>query len=476
MNETRALKLTPNRTVVTSFNPRQTACANQVADYYDDGDWVMACHSTPSYLSCAVSNGEIQIYDPRRLHLVQTIPSSTTKHGMMMMNTTSTNTNSSSMITDLVGAPPQAQADHILVSSSTNGQVSVMDLRQSHASSQTSASLAWSLPGAERALSVSLGFDGNIAAVASNKARIHFYDLRSVSPPPQGGPLASYINAHTDEVTRVRFQHFPSYYTPPPSSSKGSSAAASNSILVSGAEDGLACVFDTTQSSEEAALLSIIHVQTPLRQVGFYGPHLESIFCTTAAETMSLWSSSSTGRGTTSSMQQHSCLAHYSDIRSALHVDYLVQAHWDFARQHLSLLAGCSNGDACVSTISMPQPQPPQQPPVVTTTHRLAGGHRGVVRDWCPLSSSLLVTVGEDARVCEWNLTGRQAHATTATTAGASTMMSNSISSHGGGGVAVRRGSDPTKQQQQQQQPPGIKTGGGPVRRQRGGRFASTPY
>jgi WD repeat-containing protein 89 len=423
MNETLAHQLKPSRTVVTSFNPRQTPTANPssgIADasslYYDDGDWVMSVHSSPSYISCALSNGEIQVYDPRRLHVLQTFSK---LHGPK------------GMITDLVGAPPQQHANHILVSSGTDGKVCVMDLRQQQS---TAPSVLLSLPHShEEALSVSLGFDGNLAAVGSSKAKIHFYDLRQAS-----APLGSYTNSHTDEVTRVRFQHTPQY-----NFAASNNNAASSGWLLSGSEDGLACVFDTTQPSEEAALKSVMNVQTSLRHVGFFGPNLEGVYCLTGSETVSLWN-----------WESAQCVANCSDIRQKLGADYLVNAHWDHSRNELSIMAGCANGDACLSSMGVAQSSPQ-----LTTTHRFAGGHRGVVRDWRPISAGLLVTVGEDARMCEWNLTGRQSHATSGTGTGVT-----KVSGRGFG----------ANQQQQQQQ--NLSTGGGPMRRPRNKQRGAAPY
>ncbi|CAB9500643.1 WD repeat-containing protein 89 [Seminavis robusta] len=419
MNEARAHQLAPCRTVVTSFNPRKTPTSG---DYFDDGDWVLSVLSSPTYISCAQSNGEIQVYDPRRLHVVYSFPR---VHD--------------GMITDLVGAPPQQNADHILVSSGTDGRVCVLDLRQ-----QQQQHVSFSLPHShEQALSVSMGYDGNLAAVGSSKAKIHFFDLRQAS-----APLGSYVNSHTDEVTRVRFQHAPEY------NFSASSTTSTAGCLLSGSEDGLACVFDTTQPSEEAALKSVMNAQTSLRHVGFFGPNLEGVYCLTGSETLSLWN-----------WDAAQCLADCSDIRQTLGVDYLTNAHWDHRRNELAILAGCANGDACLSAMNVTQSNPTK----LHTSHRLAGGHRGVVRDWCPISAGLLVSVGEDARMCEWNLTGRQSNATGKVSVTQQQQQQQQ--------TVQRRGSGAS--QQQQQQPGSLdssrRNGNGPLRRQRNKRTVN-PY
>lgn len=425
MNEPRAHKLSPCRTVVTSFNPRQTptsatgSVSGEGTTYFDDGDWVLCVKSSPSNICCALSNGEIQIYDSRRLHVLQSLPQ---LHG-------------SGMIMDLVGAPPQQHAHHVLVSAGTDGRVCIMDLRQP---SQLAAS--FSMPHShEEALSVSLGYDGNLAAVGSNKAKIHFYDVRQPAT-----PLGSYVNSHTDEVTRVRFQHSAQY------TFSSSSSPASTGLLVTGSEDGLACIFDTTQASEDAALKSVMNAQTSIRQVGFFGPNLEGIYCMTGSETMSLWS-----------WESAQCLADYSDIRGLLAVDYLVDAHWDCSRKELSVVAGCNNGDACLSSLSVANTTNGARPQL-TTSHCLTGGHRGVVRDWCPISAGLLVTVGEDARMCEWNMTGRQSQSATK----ASCQQA----------PVVRRNSDDASKSAGSSVEWSRRNGRGPVRRQRKQRTSAAPY
>ena len=75
-------------------------------------------------------------------------------------------------------------------------------------------------------------------------------------------------------------------------------------------------------------------------------------------------------------------------------VDYLVDCHWDVARQELQLLAGNSQGDAAMYQVGDRG---------VCLQNTLSGGHRGVVRAWNALSNNIFVTVGEDARMCEWN-------------------------------------------------------------------------
>ena len=419
------LHISPCRTVVTSFTPRHSPAdannSNTSEQYFEEGDWVLCVHSSPSILSCALSNGDIQIYDPQQLQLLRTLPKVVQ--------------GSHHMITDVTDAG--LHHPHLLISSGTDGRVCLMDLRQPP--SQNTCSMVCVMPRAsshgEQALSASLGYDGTLMAVGTNKASIHFFDVRQQQSQQQQQPVGSYLNSHTDDVTRVRFH------------------SHTNTLLVTGSEDGLACVFDTTQPSEEAALSSVMNVQSPLRQVDFCGPQLERIVCRTGSETLSLWN-----------WQSGQCWANYEDLRAVDGgVDYLVHAQWNPARMELNLLSGSNDGDARYCSLDLSGNINNSEkyngqlssPPTINTSHYLKGGHRGVVRDWCPVllpgsaASSKLITVGEDARMCEWDLSN-------AAVAGATN--------------TVLLGVEPTTiAQTQQQQRSGRNTnrGGGPTQRRR---------
>jgi hypothetical protein len=66
-------KLSPSRTVVTSFNPKKSSTLND-SDYFDEGDWVLcvATNEERQKVGCALSNGEVQIYDQNTLQHLHT--------------------------------------------------------------------------------------------------------------------------------------------------------------------------------------------------------------------------------------------------------------------------------------------------------------------------------------------------------------------------------------------------------------------
>lgn len=365
------LRLSPSRTLVTSFNPKTTTGSQYQASqsgedtYFEEGDWVLCVTSSSSsnggasWVGCALSNGEIQVYDQAKLHPLQTY-----RH--------------KGLVTDLV---QDVSDQNALIASAADGTVTIFDIRQAN-----NPAFEVMMPRSEEALSVSMGFDGKVAAVGTHKAKIHFFDIR-------GGQsiLGTFNQAHTDEITRVRFQTL-----------KGSFGATTTTtpLLVSAAEDGLACVFDTSQPSEEAAIQNILTVQSPIREIGFFGPQSEALYCLTGSESLLLYHKDDAvcrkdyGLNTRLLLNHQMNAAFPQNNASIVPIDYLVDCHWDSTLQELQLLAGSANGDAGVFRV---------EEQGLMFKHRLEGGHRGVIRAWNTLSSNTFLTVGEDARLCEWN-------------------------------------------------------------------------
>jgi WD40 repeat protein len=362
--------LTPSRTVITSFTPRrpsqsQLSSENGVTTPYEEGDWVLCLASpqqqqqqpqhhfdAPPTIACALSNNQIIVYDQQRLHPVHTFQQ----------------VHEPAHLTSELLYGPQ----NTLLSAGSDGSLRVFDLRQ--------ASLATRIaiqPG-QAALCVSLGYDGYLAAVGSDKARIHFVDLRKSQ-----SLVGSYVDAHTDAITTLSF--------------------SGPSMLVSGSEDGLTCVFDTTQPTEDAALKTIINVNAPLRKVGFCQPgnsnnSYRSIYCLTGSETASIWD-----------VESACCIHEFgTTLRQSLaqqapsvsSIDYLINVHVDATSQELFLTAGNSQGTAALYRLGSNTSPTTRQ---WELCHVMEGGHRGVIRDVCYLSPSIMMTAGEDARLCEWN-------------------------------------------------------------------------
>jgi len=274
----------------------------------------------------------------------------------------------------------------------------------------------------EQALSVSVGYGGTLVAVGTNKARISFFDLRynnsQGSPRPSGALMGSYVDAHTDEVTQVTFQ-----------------TIESKTVLATASEDGLVAIHDPSQPSEEDALLSVLNIGAPLRNVGFFGPCLEGMYALTGSETMSVhhWDSAQTvshvGGGGLRGLLSDAVAADSGRIGDGGNaIDYLVGCAWaqvstEASSPALHLVAGNSKGDGYLFRMDADQ---------ITPVIHLKGGHRGCIRDFCwidsPSGGKRLITGGEDARLCEWDLSG------TAVAAGSFGGGRNTKSQNGGGG------------------------------------------
>lgn len=303
--------------------------------------------------------------------------------------------------------PPQGDghaavqhAPFMIGSSGYDGTVKLFDIRTGTGSKghPTQPSIQINLPRKDPATSISFGYGGALAAVGGAKGCIYFYDLRQgggggganggngTQVSNQHQPLGTYANSHTDEVTKLRFQ---------PGSEGGYDTT---SLLLSGSEDGLACIFDTSQPSEEKALKSVMNVSSPLRQVGFFGPALEGVYCLTGSESISVWHHDSAQRiydfGTNVRSTLSSLTGGGGGSGGGIPIQYLVNCHWD--GRELNLLAGNSDGVSALFRVDAG---------ALSFKKQLNGGHRGCIRDYAVLNNGTgdcIITGGEDARMCEW--------------------------------------------------------------------------
>jgi WD40 repeat protein len=406
----------PLRTIVTSFNPRKTPVSStsaivtgtddagdgELSEYYDQGDWVLCLTSSTDTLACALSNGEVQIYDQARLHVVQTFSrgppvnatystAPPTLTSLVYHDPSTTNTASAGTVTVTATTPSQSTSttcpSPLLWSTDTAGCLAVMDTRQGQRCIRTT------LPSPGLCMDV----QGPLAAVGSTRGQIHFCDLRQ-----PGSVLGTYVDSHTHDVTSVTF------------------SPAVQSCLVSGAEDGLLNLFDIRQPTEDRARQAICNVGPAVRHTGFCGNNAHHLFCLTGSETLSFWDASST---TVTCVRDYgyatrSLAAGKTNTGNSSSVDYLVDAVWDATTNGLRLLAGTSTGDLVVCHVTPNS----DETRIATNDHTndwqimgyCQGGHRGVVRAWTTLKRNGLntnnnngfgfITAGEDARLCEWNI------------------------------------------------------------------------
>ena len=355
------------RTIVTTFNKTPSNHNPDTDDLYDDGVYVLHLASPPasgpsSALSAALSDRSIVSFDRTTMQMQRQISNIHQKQ-----------------ITDL-----SMVDDNVVVSSSEDGFIKFFDLRE-HGNG---VSACCRLPENEEALSISFGYQGVILATGSSEGIIPFFDVRALSNSrnkPQTQQLGQYVDAHSEEVTKVKFMH------------------QNDMVLATGSEDGLVCIFDTSQPSEEHALKSVLNIEAPIRNLNFFGPKNQEgvspgIWCMTGNETMSVWHWDSA---------QRMCSYSDSDLRQQLSnvaqntgsesIDYLVGADWNDFEQKLSIIAGNSNGNAAIFSVS--------NDGSFSFQSELSRGHMGCIRafDWCHSPNPVIITGGEDARLCEWS-------------------------------------------------------------------------
>ena len=325
--------------------------SGNVAD--DSSEYIFAHAYAPSYLeSCAsVSDHSIRVLDAA-------------------LNQTGRLTGHDSAIVALEYAPDHSSC---LYSASSNrdkgkGTVAMWDTRAGSGPMRVAQLRS-------EVSSISLGMGGNLLAVGAGTS-VAFYDPRG----DMSKALGRYSDCHTDDVTHVAFNE------------------QSPNVLVSGSEDGLMCTFNTAVAAQDDAVVSIINTDGPVRRCGFFGQNQEGLWCLSCTEQASFWHSMSAQR-----------LLSLPNIRQDMQVDYLVDCFQDPSVPVSSdpnavvLLGGTYNGTGRLWGV---------RPEGLTPIADLPGGHCAMLR--CASvrpagalgtgSAPVVVTAGEDTRVCRWTL------------------------------------------------------------------------
>ncbi|KAI9328052.1 WD40-repeat-containing domain protein [Zopfochytrium polystomum] len=223
------------------------------------------------------------------------------------------------------------------------------------------SSCIWTLP----ILSFSLNASNTIVAAGTEQPqkengddespRLLFWDIRS-SP----RPLAAFEDCHSDDITQVRFH------------------PTNPTALITGSTDGLVNFFDITTLDEDDSL----------HQVGYFGPACEYVYCLTHVETFGLYT-----------FPDADLVKLYGDVRElaargGVHLEYLVDAHYEAAEQRLYLYSGTWSGDLAILNVGLDG---------MEVVHTLNGGHSETVRGvhW-DKAASRVVTGGEDGRIVLW--------------------------------------------------------------------------
>jgi WD40 repeat protein len=216
----------------------------------------------------------------------------------------------------------------------------------------------------DEVMSISTTFDDVLAAVAHGE-KITFFDLR------MGGniKLGEYADCHNDTINTIDFN------------------LKNNFILVSGGEDGLIYLFNTSVAVEESAVQVIFNAESPIRKISFFGTNSEGLVSLSSIETALAWHCPTAQR-----------IGNYSTIRNDLQIDYLVDSWYRQETDSVQILTGDYTGNIKICELD-PQGCKP--------IYSAIGGHRDQIR--CAKSilnnnsnELLLVTGGEDARICFW--------------------------------------------------------------------------
>ncbi|KAL3778064.1 LOW QUALITY PROTEIN: hypothetical protein ACHAW5_011135 [Stephanodiscus triporus] len=200
-------------------------------------------------------------------------------------------------------------------------------------------------------------------------SRVSFLDPRRATSMGGGGGgpgplLGSYVDAHMDDVSCVRFGN-------------AVGGGGGRTVLASTSEDGLIVVHDPTMPTEERALISVLNVGSPVRRAGFFGPGGEGIYALTRSETMSAyhWDSGQKVRDVGGGAGLRRTLSDAVKFSSSMSMSMSI-IWWDargppFLRRRC--LLGNSDGDGYLFRVDAD---------LITPLVHLKGGHTGCIRDF----------------------------------------------------------------------------------------------
>ncbi|XP_071958552.1 WD repeat-containing protein 89-like isoform X2 [Antedon mediterranea] len=203
-------------------------------------------------------------------------------------------------------------------------------------------------------------------------AYLMFWDCRSTNI------LGAYKESHSDDITQQNnFSIKQVKFHPTKANS-----------LATGSTDGLVCVFDICEKSEDDALVTTLNSESSVSHIGWCGTNSEYLYCLTHTETLLIWDA-----------VESNILTRFDDVREsvsgdACSIDYLVDGFYHSSLKTLIVLAGNHRGEQTLLTIGKDKLYP---------VHRLSGAHSSTVRclHWNDQTGSL-VTGGEDSVISLW--------------------------------------------------------------------------
>lgn len=261
-------------------------------------------------------------------------------------------------------------------------------------------------------VSCALGFEGALLA-CGGRDRAFFFDVRAGS----AAPVASLGDALLSGSVNALEWH-----------------PLQRGVLVGGDEAGIVCAFNTMASSGEDNVVSICNVDCWVSKLGFFGAGMEGMHVLTGNEGLQLWHLPSGQRihawddarpHCNALLQRHSLAGEFNVIGSCL---------YDASADRLSVVAGSHGGAAALFDVA---------PDGFNMRGILGSGHRAAIRGACLLNDAgVLLTCGEDARICAWATTeaARASVAGAASAAGGAWGLKRGASDGQGAQKKARRG------------------------------------
>lgn len=278
----------------------------------------------------------------------------------------------------IVGIKFSPTSRNILYTATSNGQITVCDLR---AKGKIIAQYKDSTEdGKVKPLaSFDISCDERLVAGGTEHiggdAFILFWDIRHNSKiNDKNSLLGGYWESHMEDVTCLAFH------------------SSKPDVLASGSTDGLINVFDLTQPSEDSALTYSLNTESSVDRLGWLND--DSLWCTTHMHSFQLWNCDA-ATPYAKFERSHLAVSQNDDPDNC----YIVKYHSSNALGQQFLLAGSSNVKGenlrCLSVAN----------DRLETVYNVVG-NKQIVRDsWLHEKSGSLVTVGEGGLINLWRQT-----------------------------------------------------------------------
>lgn len=261
-----------------------------------------------------------------------------------------------------------------LASCSHDGSAMVWDLRVQDPARRFAVS-------SREVYSCSVGCrDAALACAASEK--VYLFDVG------QGKQKQVFKDSHTDVVNHVRFH------------------PAESQKLLTGAEDNLVVVLDTSKTREDEAMLGVIPNEDCVRSFTLIGPDRNTLCCCSTVEDVRIWGLGDENFGSLRAqfigLRSHQLLMRGGGDDEDFGFGYVVETFYDEPSSQAFLLAGAGNaGDLLLFRVTLAE----AAPAAVFTVPAGSGmrGHEGIVRSAICLPGGRVITAGEDGRICVWS-------------------------------------------------------------------------